>query len=518
MTNLTATPGLDDVYQLETTDLALAGTSPSQIMNKQAQSLLNRTAYLDAAVIAAARTIPKQVANFTAIRALDKNLDAKIVYLDGVGIYALDAADTTSADNGGMIIVATDGGRWKFLSHTTVTNQAYQEFGAVNQRIADRFFVGGAVKNNGKNETVQLDWLTIYQIAKGRSNGFIQSAQISFLTSESTDVSNCLIAASKTSNLHDNYNSIGVLGIAVADKTTGTGHAYAGYYEAYREVGVAGGAYGIEIDTINYASYTAIDPYVQLAGQVIGLQLASGGEYSPVGQFDASAALNIQKNGSKFGLGIIFGADSITGTDGVTGTGVAIAFAKGHMQQWYSATGQLTSSILGACATPALSLDQSFVDGQVRWRDKSSKNVLQVVAAPSGVNYISIRNAISGSPAQIFAAGDDANINLYLSPQGTAGEVQAALGNFAVITAGKGLRVKEGSNAKQGVATLSAGSVVVLNTSVTATSRVMLTSQQDGGTVGFVRVSARTPGVSFTITSSSGTDTSIIAYQIFEPA
>jgi len=39
----------------------------------------------------------------------------------------------------------------------------------------------------------------------------------------------------------------------------------------------------------------------------------------------------------------------------------------------------------------------------------------------------------------------------------------------------------------------------------------------DGGTPGWLRVSARTPGTSFTITSSSGTDTSTVAYQIFEP-
>lgn len=91
-------------------------------------------------------------------------------------------------------------------------------------------------------------------------------------------------------------------------------------------------------------------------------------------------------------------------------------------------------------------------------------------------------------------------------------------GNLAVGTAGTGLRVKEGSNAKQGTAALAGGAAVVANTSVTATSRIFLTSQADGGTPGWLRVSARTAGTSFTITSSSGTDTSTVAYQIFEPA
>lgn len=91
-------------------------------------------------------------------------------------------------------------------------------------------------------------------------------------------------------------------------------------------------------------------------------------------------------------------------------------------------------------------------------------------------------------------------------------------GNLLVQQAGKGLRVKEGSNAKQGTATLVAGTVTVSNTSVTANSRIFLTSQADGGTPGWLRVSARTASTSFTITSSSGTDTSTVAYQIFEPA
>ncbi|AEJ01289.1 hypothetical protein Nit79A3_1457 [Nitrosomonas sp. Is79A3] len=78
-------------------------------------------------------------------------------------------------------------------------------------------------------------------------------------------------------------------------------------------------------------------------------------------------------------------------------------------------------------------------------------------------------------------------------------------------------KVVEGSNAAMGVVTLVAGSKVVTNTRVTANSRIFLTSQADGGTPGSLRVSARTAGTSFTITSSSGSDTSVVAYMIVEP-
>jgi len=60
--------------------------------------------------------------------------------------------------------------------------------------------------------------------------------------------------------------------------------------------------------------------------------------------------------------------------------------------------------------------------------------------------------------------------------------------------------------------------VTVSNNSVAANSRIFLTSQADGGTPGFLRVSARVNGTSFTITSSSGTDTSTVAWMLVKPA
>lgn len=84
-------------------------------------------------------------------------------------------------------------------------------------------------------------------------------------------------------------------------------------------------------------------------------------------------------------------------------------------------------------------------------------------------------------------------------------------------TAGHGLRVKEGPNARMGTVALQAGVASVATTAVTAASRVYLTSQADGGTPGFLRVSARTARRSFTITSSAGADTSTVAWLIVEP-
>lgn len=87
--------------------------------------------------------------------------------------------------------------------------------------------------------------------------------------------------------------------------------------------------------------------------------------------------------------------------------------------------------------------------------------------------------------------------------------------DLSVDTIGKGLRVAEGTNGRQGVVTLSSGTATVTTTSVGAASRILLTAQ-DNNTTGALRVSARSAGTSFTITSSNGSDSGVVAYQIFE--
>lgn len=96
------------------------------------------------------------------------------------------------------------------------------------------------------------------------------------------------------------------------------------------------------------------------------------------------------------------------------------------------------------------------------------------------------------------------------------GDVNSSTGNILVSTLGKGLQVKTGTNSRLGNVVLVGGTATVANTSITANSRIFLMSQTDGGTPGFLRVSAKTNGTSFVITSSSNTDTSTIAWHIVE--
>lgn len=74
MSDLTPASSFDNVYQLETADLALAGTSPSQVMNRQPQALLNRTQFIRNEQIADGSRIDQAEADIDALHAFDVSL------------------------------------------------------------------------------------------------------------------------------------------------------------------------------------------------------------------------------------------------------------------------------------------------------------------------------------------------------------------------------------------------------------------------------------------------------------
>jgi hypothetical protein len=77
-----------------------------------------------------------------------------------------------------------------------------------------------------------------------------------------------------------------------------------------------------------------------------------------------------------------------------------------------------------------------------------------------------------------------------------------------------GMSIREGTNAFMGVSTLVGGTVNVPNTVIASGSRIFLTHQNVGGTVGTPYVSAKTSGSGFVITSTSASDTSQIAWRV----
>ncbi len=185
--------------------------------------------------------------------------------------------------------------------------------------------------------------------------------------------------------------------------------------------------------------------------------------------------------------------------------GGTTAPAQGTVQTW---------TVASSATFPAVSTGVS----QFRVCDRAAPSEIILVTNVSGNTWTVTRGAEGTAPVA-HTPGFTVFQDLTAGALGAFAQLTGAAftGPVDVSVAGKGLQVAEGSNAKQGTVALVAGSKVVANTSVTASSRIFVTSQADGGTPGWLRITARTPGTSFTITSSSGTDTSTVAYEIFEP-
>ena len=266
--------GLDVYYRLKLTD---GSYTPEFIISR---TTFEDIAGVDGAGYVGRATIP-QIRAYTG--------DKSYILCSGVstsdrthsGAFFYDSTDTISPDNGGSVLVDVTGRRWKRDYQKNSTGMFWEEYGALIHRVGDRLLVGDAIKN-GKNVVNQPDWLTQYQLSTGRSFGATQTAQVCVQSGVGSNDrgSNAFVAAGQTKHLGDNYNSVGVFGISVANRPTGRGHAYAGYFEGFRSAAALGGAYGVEIDTVTYSACGPTDPYQQADNQVVGLQLAAGAELS----------------------------------------------------------------------------------------------------------------------------------------------------------------------------------------------------------------------------------------------
>ncbi|MDR6377327.1 hypothetical protein [Paraburkholderia caledonica] len=306
------------------------------------------------------------------------------------------------------------------------TGQFYQNAGATMSRVRDRLFVGPAADNLGTNVASQPDWLTQYQLAKGRTYGYVQTSQFSVLndTPATTDSLTTAVFGARTQNRTGGAQVIGATAMGVNNSTIGSGNAaaWAGYFEAFRDTSVSGngGAYGIEIDTMNFTNATPVtDPYSQANDQTVAAQLASGGDF-PGTLYPTTVGLNFQNNNTTFDKGIVFGSNAITGATGTSGTGIAIALGKGHELQWYGAAGAPTSAIVGLGTNTAGAVQQQFSDNLVQWMNGNSP--LFGAAHTSGaVNYVLASNATAGNSPSFAAQGTDANVSMILAGKGASG-------------------------------------------------------------------------------------------------
>jgi hypothetical protein len=97
----------------------------------------------------------------------------------------------------------------------------------------------------------------------------------------------------------------------------------------------------------------------------------------------------------------------------------------------------------------------------------------------------------------------------------TDGSATLNTGSLIVATAGKGIQIKGGTNARIGTATLVGGTITVSNTSVSANTEILYCVKTVGGTQGFL-TTTKINGTSFTITSTNVADTSVVTWILIE--
>lgn len=122
-------------------------------------------------------------------------------------------------------------------------------------------------------------------------------------------------------------------------------------------------------------------------------------------------------------------------------------------------------------------------------------------ATPSAGNI-----KIAGTTNEITTAASGSTLTLSLP---------AAITTPGSLTVSTKLSVTTGANASAGQsAAMTAGTITISTTAVTASSLIFLTNALPGGTVGTLSVGTITDGTSFVINSSSATDTSKVNWWI----
>jgi hypothetical protein len=220
------------------------------------------------------------------------------------------------------------------------TGQFFENSGANVHRLPDRVLVGAAADNDACAPNVLKDWL---EAVIGNT---VLASQMSVL---STIGGIGLVAGSRASDSTWAW-SFGSQSFVLNDKTDTLIPAWAAYAEARRSAG-AGLVQGMEIDVINQGDAGSIDPYLWWQNVTsIGQWLSCG--RPDVDSGNVTVALGIINNtdgpGGRYTKGIVITHDAIAGTDGVTGQGTAVALAKGHQLEWYSAAGQPPVAAVGS--------------------------------------------------------------------------------------------------------------------------------------------------------------------------
>jgi hypothetical protein len=291
---------------------------------------------------------------------------------------------------------------------------------------------------------------------------------------------------------------------------------------------ISGGSQHVHVDTVRIINNQSHGAQIDSSG--LGIHL-NNLFFSQSGQAATGTNYDINWSGSADGFisDCRFSSPVVaTGTAGIQGviniansTVVRVLNANfagtgSSSANWFPTnTPQLSTRVDAANYEMRGNLDMLFAAGQrLSLRPNAAgNNTLAFNVAGADVND---RFRLLGDGTAQYGTGTAARDTTW-GRQGTA-QIGTPDSDITIGLAGKTLRVKEGTNAKMGTATLNGTTAVTVSTTaVTSTSRIFLGFVTPAGTPGAPYVSAKTVGTSFQVKSVAG-DTSLIAWWIVEAA
>lgn len=143
----------------------------------------------------------------------------------------------------------------------------------------------------------------------------------------------------------------------------------------------------------------------------------------------------------------------------------------------------------------------------------STSSVTSIAGTTSQIVASSATGAVTLSIAAPFVAPGSITAATFVSAAN--GDLTSTNGNLNLVTTGKKINIAVGTNASTGKsAGMTAGTITIPTTAVTANSLIFLTNAAPSGGIGFLSVGTITPSANFVINSTNAGDTSQVNWWI----
>lgn len=217
---------------------------------------------------------------------------------------------------------------------------------------------------------------------------------------------------------------IGVGSAIVNDKPSGRGWCFIGEIQhedgAFVTNGMEIAAKNKSTDNFTYRPYSA-------SFGVFGTRYVAGGDNAFGGNAvnpSTAAVIVIKNETSGFGWnsGIVFSSDSLEGTDGSatsTGEAAAITMARKHNIEWYAPDGGRGAWITSNVTDSTNNIKQQFINNGANFIGSNGRQLVRFEHTSNAVNYLKMANSATGLGPALSSEGDDANIDLRLTPKGS---------------------------------------------------------------------------------------------------